>query len=88
LAVDAQAKDLLAGGYIQVDETHVSVQTRRTLGRNHQAYFWRHSGPKGPVVFEFQMGRERAGPENCMWPQSWMPAAEGSSVGLAPPLLS
>jgi transposase len=66
LVVDAQAKDLLAGGYIQADETRVSVQTQRTPGRNHQAYFWQYSSPNGPVVFEFRMGRERAGPENFL----------------------
>ena len=66
LVVDAQAKDLLAGGYIQADETRVAVQTQRTPGRNHQAYFWQYSHPKGPVVFEFRMGRERAGPENFL----------------------
>ena len=66
LVVDAQAKELLAGGYIQADEMRVAVQTQRTSGRNHQPYFWQYSHPKGPVVFEFRMGRERAGPENFL----------------------
>jgi hypothetical protein len=47
----------LAGGYIQADETRVSVQTQRMPGRNHQAYFWQYSSPNGPMVFEFRMSR-------------------------------
>lgn len=31
-------------------------------GRNHRAFIWEFSRPGGVVVFEFQMGRGRAGP--------------------------
>ena len=58
----AMASDLLAGGYIQADETPVGVQSAETQGRNHQAYQWQYSRPHGPVVFDFQMGRSREGP--------------------------
>jgi hypothetical protein len=53
---------LLRGNYLQVDETTVPVQTGEKTGRNHQAYLWEYSEPGGPVVFDFQMGRGRAGP--------------------------
>ncbi len=35
--VGAIKSQLLAGGYIQADETTVPVQSERTQGRNHQA---------------------------------------------------
>lgn len=54
--------DLLAGGYIQADETSVEVQGTPVQGRNHQAYEFQYSRPGGPVVFDFQMSRAREGP--------------------------
>ena len=33
--VDAMKRDLLTGGYIQADETHVGVQTPEKKGENH-----------------------------------------------------
>jgi len=60
--VGAQAAELLRGNYVQVDETTVPVQTGEKTGRNHQGYFWEYSEPGGRVVFDFQMGRGRAGP--------------------------
>ena len=38
--VDAMKRDLVTGGYIQADETHVGVQTPEKIGKNHKAYFW------------------------------------------------
>jgi transposase len=58
--------DLLAGTYIQADETTVGVQSERTCGRNHQGYLWEYSRPGGPVVFDFQMGRGREGPRQFL----------------------
>jgi hypothetical protein len=43
--VDTMKRDLLAGGYIQADETHVGVQTPDKKGENHKAYFWQYSAP-------------------------------------------
>lgn len=66
----AMRSELLAGGYIQADETPVDVQTRGALGaglgKNHQAYLWQYGRPGGSVVFEFQMGRGRAGPQQFL----------------------
>lgn len=59
-------EDLFAGGYIQADESPVPCQSERTKGRNHQAYMWEYSRPGGPVVFDFRMGRQRAGPEEFL----------------------
>ena len=55
-------EDLLTGHYIQADETPVPCQSARTQGRNHRAFMWEFSRPRGPSVFDFRMGRERAGP--------------------------
>jgi transposase len=32
-------------------------------GKNHQAYLWEYSRPGSSVVFDFRVGRERAGPK-------------------------
>lgn len=60
--VRAQAAELRAGRYLQVDETTLPCQTSDKTGRNHQAYLWEYGRPAGPVVFDFQMGRGRDGP--------------------------
>ena len=64
--VRAQAQQLIGGSYLQADETTVSVQTGEKTGRNHQAYFWQFGQPAGPVVYDFQMGRGREGPQKFL----------------------
>ena len=66
--VAAMKAELLAGEYIQADETTVPVQSNRTKGKNHQAYLWEYSVPGGLVVYDFQMGRAREGPANFLSP--------------------
>jgi transposase len=46
-------KDLLAGGYIQADETPVGVQSAKVKGRTHRGWLWEYNRPRGPVIFEF-----------------------------------
>ena len=60
--VGAMRKELLAGGYIQADETPVDVQTHDKRGQNHQAYLWQYGTPGGATVFDFRMSRGREGP--------------------------
>jgi len=62
----AQKRELLAGGYLQADETPLPCQTGEKTGRNHKAYLWEYSAPGGVVVFDFQMGRGRAGPKKFL----------------------
>ena len=62
----AMRQELLAGGYIQADETPVGVQTPEPTGKNHQAYLFEYSRPHGPVIFDFQMSRGRDGPKNFL----------------------
>jgi transposase len=54
--------DLFEAGYIQADETRMPTQSPTVRGRNLQAFLWEYSRPQGPVVFDFQPGRSRAGP--------------------------
>jgi transposase len=60
--VGAMRRQLLAGSYIQADETTVDVQMHDRSGKNHQAYLWQYSTPGGATIFDFRMGREREGP--------------------------
>jgi transposase len=62
----ATGRELVAGGYIQADETPVPVQMHDKSGKNHQAYLWQYSRPGGSVIFDFQMGRGREGPKNFL----------------------
>ncbi len=62
----AMAKELLAGDYIQADETPVDVQLPEVKGKNHQAYLWQYSRPGGVVVFDFQLSRSREGPKEFL----------------------
>ena len=62
----AMAQELLAGNYIQADETPVGVQSEKVRGKNHQAYLWQYSRPGATVVFDFRMGREREGPKQLL----------------------
>lgn len=64
--VQAQRLELLAGGYVQADETTMPCQTAEKTGRNHRAFMWEFSRPGGVVVFDFQMGRGRAGPQEFL----------------------
>ena len=59
-------RELLSGSYIQADETPVGVQTHDKRGRNHQSYLWQYGSPGKGVVFDFQMGRDRAGPKSFL----------------------
>jgi transposase len=62
----AMAQELLAGQYLQADETPVAVQLKAGKGKNHQAYLWQYSTPGGAVVFDFQLGRSREGPKRFL----------------------
>lgn len=61
--VDAMKRDLLAGEYVQADETHCGVRTPEKKGENHRSYFWQYSSPGKGVVFDFEMTRAGEVPE-------------------------
>jgi transposase len=62
----AMGRELVAGSYIQADETPVPVQMPDGRGKNHQAFLWQYGKPRGNVVFDFRMGRGRDGPMKCL----------------------
>ena len=55
--------ELLAGSYLQADETPIRYLDREEPGRSCRGYFWVFSHPQGNVIFEWQTGRDREGPE-------------------------
>lgn len=59
-------KDLLESSYLQADETAVPVQTLDQCGPVHQAYLWQYGKPGGETVFDFRLGRDRAGPKEFL----------------------
>ena len=60
--VGAMRRELLAGSYVQADETTVDVQMHDRRGKNHQGYLWQYGTPGGATIFDFRMGRGREGP--------------------------
>ena len=64
--VGAMRQELLGGCYLQADETPVGVQMHDGRGQNHQAYLWQYGQPRGSVVLDFRLGREREGPKRFL----------------------
>jgi len=64
--VTGMGRELVKGSYIQADETPVDVQMHDRRGQNHQAYLWQYSRPGGSAVFDFRLGRGRAGPQEFL----------------------
>jgi transposase len=74
--VACMAAELKAGRYLQADETPVWVQTE-TGRHHHQAYLWQYGRPGAGVVFDFRMGRERAGPLQWLGPWNGILQTDG-----------
>jgi len=51
---------LLAGGYLQCDETPIRCQDPDVAGKTAQGWLWVLGRPKGDVVFHWRMSREHA----------------------------
>jgi transposase len=56
-------EDLLAGHYLQADETPIRYLDPDVKGKSQQGYLWTYSRPGGDVLFEWRTSRARAGPE-------------------------
>jgi len=61
--VGVMRRQLVQGRYLQADETPVEVQMHDRRGKNHLAYLWQYGRPGGETVFDFRLGRDRAGPK-------------------------
>jgi transposase len=59
-------EDLLAGSYLQADETPIRYLDPDVKGKSQQGYFWTYSRPRGDVLFEWRVSRARAGPEEFL----------------------
>jgi len=64
--VVVMGRELVQGSYLQADETPVGVQMHDGRGKNHQAYLWQYGRPGGATVFDFRLGRDRAGPKQFL----------------------
>jgi hypothetical protein len=58
--------DLMAGSYLQVDETTVQVMDPEVEGRTATGWLWVYARPGGGVIFDFQKGRGRDGPDQML----------------------
>jgi len=63
--VRAQRWELLAGGYVQADETTMPCQTGERTGRHHRAYLWEFSRPGGIVAAGASRRPDRSGRMPC-----------------------
>ena len=64
--VGVMGRELVQGSYLQADETPVEVQMHDGRGRNHKAFLWQYGRPGGATVFDFRLGRDRAGPKQFL----------------------
>jgi transposase len=59
-------EDLLAGYYLQADETPIRYLDPDVKGKSRQGYLWAYSRPGGDVLFEWQVSRAREWPEKFL----------------------
>ncbi len=59
-------EDLLAGNYLQADETPIRYLDPDVKGKSQQGYLWAYSRPGGDVLFEWRLSRSREGPEKFL----------------------
>ncbi len=58
--------DLMTGSYLQIDETPVQVMDPEAEGRTATGWLWVYARPAGGVIFDFQKGRGRDGPDRML----------------------
>ena len=57
---------LLAGSYLQADETPIRYLDPDVKGKSQQGWLWTYHRPRGDVVFEWQVSRSREGPRQFL----------------------
>jgi transposase len=55
-------RGLVAGNYLQIDETVIRYLDREEPGRSCQGYFWVYSRPGGDVIFDWKTTRSHLAP--------------------------
>jgi hypothetical protein len=64
-------EDLLAGNYLQADETPIRYLDPDVKGKSQQGCLWVYSRPKSDVLFEWRVSRSRAGPALRQAMRAW-----------------
>ena len=59
-------EDLLAGNYLQADETPIRYLDPDVKGKSQHGYLWVYSRPGGDVLFEWRVSRSREGPQEFL----------------------
>ena len=59
-------EDLLAGNYLQADETPIRYLDPDVKGKSQQGYLWTPAKPGGDVLFEWRLSRSREGPQEFL----------------------
>lgn len=59
-------EDLLAGNYLQADETPIRYLDPDVKGKSQHGYLWTYSRPGGDVLFEWRLSRSREGPQEFL----------------------
>lgn len=54
---EAMLRELIAGDYLQADETRIPVMDPRVKGKTATGYLWTYSHPRGQVVYRYHPGR-------------------------------
>jgi len=57
---------LVAGNYLQADETPIRYLDPDVKGKSQQGYLWTYSDPGGDVVFDWNVSRSREGPREFL----------------------
>jgi hypothetical protein len=64
---DAHRKDVLGGGYVNMDETTIRVQDSDKKGATHQGYYWVcYNNASGSVLFVYDPSRSRGAPQKIL----------------------
>jgi hypothetical protein len=66
LVLTRPREDLLAGNYLQADETPIRYLDPDVKGKSQQGYLWVYSRPKSDVLFEWRISRSREGPQEFL----------------------
>ena len=64
---EAHRKDVLEGGYVNIDETVIRVQDSEKKGATHQGYYWVcYNNPTKAVLFVYDPSRARGAPQKIL----------------------
>lgn len=64
---DIHKKQTLSTGYLHADETTIKVLDETKTGKTHLGYYWvYHNSQERLVLFDYQKGRGREGPEEIL----------------------